>query len=183
MLGEDFTLILQAARGGAEWAWASIYRDLSPSVLGYLRGLGADDSEDLTGEVFLQVVRDLKRFEGAESEFRAWVFVVARHRLIDEARRRARRPVELRPDLPESLHKTGEVEEEALRDVAAERVRRIIDQLSSDQRDVLLLRVLGGLTIAEAAELLGKSTGAVKAVQRRGLEAVARLLSQEGVTL
>jgi RNA polymerase sigma factor (sigma-70 family) len=183
VLGENFTLILQAARGGAEWAWTSIYRDLAPSVLGYLRGQSAADPEDLIGEVFLQVVRDLGGFDGGEREFRAWVFAVARHRLIDDGRRRARRPVEARPDVPEEAHGTGDVEEEVLRDVAADRVRRIIGQLSPDQRDVLLLRVLGDLTVDQAAKALGKSPGAVKALQRRGLETVAHLLAQEGVTL
>lgn len=183
MLGEDFPQTLQAARAGAEWAWASIYRDLAPSVLGYLRGRGADDPEDLTGEVFLQVVRDLPRFAGDERGFRAWVFVIAHHRLVDEGRRRGRRPVEPRAEVNEDERRSGDVEVEALEGVAADRVRRIIEQLAPDQREVLLLRILGALTVTEVAEVLGKSQGAVKALQRRGLEAVKRELSQEGVTL
>lgn len=183
MLGEQFPQILQAARTGAEWAWAEIYRDLAQTVLGYLRGRGAADAEDLTGEVFLQVVRDLTGFEGGEREFRAWVFVIAHHRLIDDKRRRDRRPLETCAEALPSEVPSGDAEEEALEEVAADRVRRIIEQLAPDQRDVLLLRVLGGLTVAEVAEALGKSAGAVKALQRRGLETIKRELSQEGVTL
>lgn len=60
MLGETFSGTFAAARVGAEWAWATIYRDLSPVVLGYLRARRATEPEELTGEVFLQVVRDLR---------------------------------------------------------------------------------------------------------------------------
>jgi RNA polymerase sigma-70 factor (ECF subfamily) len=120
VLGEDFERTLGAARTGAEWAWTSIYLDLAPSVLGYLRRREALEPEDLTGEVFLQVVRDVRGFPGGE------------------------------------------------------RVRRILGQLAPDQRTVLLLRVLGELTVEEVARIVGKSTGPVKALQRRGLRAAAR---------
>jgi RNA polymerase sigma-70 factor (ECF subfamily) len=159
-----------------------VYRDLSPAVLGYLRARGAREPEDLTGEVFLQLVRDLPRFKGGERDFRAWVFVIAHHRLVDEGRHRARRPVDLTAEVPE----TGEpddVETQVLHGAAEERVRRIIEQLAPDQRDVLLLRVLGELTVEEVATAIGKSAGAVKALQRRGLAAVTHALSREGVTL
>jgi RNA polymerase sigma-70 factor (ECF subfamily) len=62
-------------------------------------------------------------------------------------------------------------------------VRRIIGRLGPDQRDVVLLRVLGGLTVTETAKALGKSAGAVKALQRRGLLAIKRALTEEGVPL
>lgn len=183
MLDADFPHILQAARTGAEWAWACIYRDLSGTVLGYLRAQRATEPEDLTGEVFLQLVRDLPRFEGTERDFRAWVFTIARNRLVDEGRRRARRPVDLAPDVPASADESADVETQVLRAAASDRVRGIIEQLGPDQRDVLLLRVLGDLTVEEAAQVVGKSPGAVKALQRRGLEAITRALSREGVTL
>ena len=68
MLGENFPGTLAAARIGSEWAWTGIYRDLAPAVLGYLRARRAHEPEDLTGEVFLQVVRDLPRFQGGERD-------------------------------------------------------------------------------------------------------------------
>ena len=179
----DFPHILQAARTGAEWAWASIYRDLSPTVLGYLRAQRAREPEDLTGEVFLQLVRDLARFKGTESEFRAWVFTIARNRLVDEGRRRARRPVELARDAPATADESADVETQVLRAAASDRVRRIIEQLGPEQRDVLLLRILGDLTVEQTAQVVGKSPGAVKALQRRGLAAITSALSREGVTL
>jgi RNA polymerase sigma factor (sigma-70 family) len=182
VLGESFAQIIAAARGGAELAWKRIYGDLAPPVLGYLRTRSAVDAEDLMGEVFLQVVRDLNTFEGGERDFRAWVFTIAHHRLLDDARRRARRPLtstgEAIADYP-----GGNVEEEALEGIAAQRVREMIKGLPPAQRDVLLLRVLGGLTVDQVASAIGKSSGAVKALQRRGLAAIDGALAEEGVTL
>jgi RNA polymerase sigma-70 factor (ECF subfamily) len=183
MLGAQFPDVLAAARTGADWAWTTIYRDLAPVVLGYLRARRASEPEDLTGEVFLQVVRDLPRFDGGEREFRAWVFVIVHHRLVDEGRRRTRRPAELVPEVSAETHSPEDVETQVLEGAAAERVRGILEQLPPDQRDVLLLRVLGDLTVDEVASVIGKSSGAVKALQRRGLAAVKVTLSQEGVTL
>jgi RNA polymerase sigma-70 factor (ECF subfamily) len=181
MLGETFPQILAAARTGADWAWSAVYRDLASSVLGYLRARGAAEPEDVTGEVFLQIVRDLHRFAGDERDFRAWVFVIAHHRLLDERRRQGRRPVEPSGMVPEP--QAGNVEEEALDAIGSERVRRIIGRLSAEQRDVVLLRVMGGLTVSEVAQAIGKSTGAVKALQRRGLARIERALVKEGVPL
>jgi len=143
VLGAGFPQILAAARTGSEWAWASLYRDLAPSVLGFARARRAADPEDLAGEVFLHVVRDLRGFEGGEREFRAWVFAVAHHRLIDDRRRRARRPSETsaEPSAADEPRVAG-AEEEALDALAAERIRRVLERLSPDQRDVLLLRIL-----------------------------------------
>src|SRR5262249_51248598 len=136
------------------------------------------DAEDLTGEVFLQVVRDVGTFAGDQRAFRAWVFVIAHHRLLDDGRKRSRRPVETDPSLaPERA--TGDVEAEALGTLGTEWGRQVIEELSADQRDVLLLRVLGQLTVAEVAEAVGKRPGAVKALQRRGLQAIARRISDE----
>lgn len=183
MLGEGFPQMLEGARVGADWAWARIYRDLAPSVLGYLRARDVPDAEDVTGEVFLQVVRDLRGFEGGESEFRAWVFTIAHHRLIDARRRHARRPVELTPEPARPETGSRGTEDEALQQIAAQRVRGIMQQLPPDQRAVLLLRVVGQLTVEEVARVVDKSPGAVKALQRRGLWAVQRALAKEGVPL
>jgi RNA polymerase sigma factor (sigma-70 family) len=183
VLGDEFGKNLADARRGSDAAWARIYRDLAPSVFGYLRGRGERESEDLTGEVFLQVVRDLPTFEGAEREFRSWVFVIAHHRLLDERRRRARKPVEPRAEVPDVGGRSTDAAEQALDRIAAERVERIIGQLPQEQKAVLLLRVLGQLTVAEVATVVGKSPGAVKALQRRGLRAVERTIAREGVPL
>lgn len=183
MLGLNFQGVLDAALTGADWAWAEIYRDLAPPVLAFIRARGAAEPEDLTGEVFVQIVRDVRRFSGDERDFRAWCFTIARHRLIDEGRRRSRRPVDLAADAGADVADAGDVAGDALEAITEGRVRRLIECLAPDQRDVLLLRILGDLEVAEVARVVGKSPGAVKALQRRGLAALSRAMSVEGVPL
>jgi RNA polymerase sigma-70 factor (ECF subfamily) len=183
-LGENFQTTIVAARQAAPWAWAAIYRELAPPVTGYLRASGAPDPEDLTAEVFLRVVQDLGRFDGDEAQFRSWVFVIAHHRLVDELRRLSRRADTTL--LLESMYgprPSGNVESEAVDNLVTNEVAVIIKRCAPDQREVLLLRVVAGLTLAETAEVLGKTLGAVKALQRRGVAAIAREISREGVSL
>lgn len=183
-LGESFETTITAARQAAPWAWAVIYRELAPHVTGYLRASGSSEPEDLTAEVFLRVVQDLGKFEGDEARFRSWVFVIAHHRMVDERRHRTRHPqTTLELDTLDRTRFGGDVEHEAMGNLATSAVEDIVRRCVPDQRDVLLLRVLGGLTLSETAEVLGKSLGAVKALQRRGVAAVAREFSREGVPL
>ena len=181
VLGVDS--VLDGARAGADWAWAAIYDELAPKVLGYLRGLGAAEPEDVTGEVFVQVVRDIHRFAGDERAFRAWVFTVAHHRFLDERRRSARRPVDPVAEVPEPRGAADGAEHDVMRQLAGERVRELIGRLAPEQRAVLLLRIVGGLTVEEVAGAIGKRAGAVKALQRRGLAAIQRDLAKEAVPL
>jgi RNA polymerase sigma-70 factor (ECF subfamily) len=174
-LGPNFETVLQAARLGADWAWTQIYRDLSPSVLRYLRAHGAREPEDLLGEVFLSVVRALPTFGGAEQDFRAWVFKCARNVLIDAWRREGRRPVEYVPD--ELLADAGQAESaegEAMRRLAFERTRVALNRLSEHQREVIFLRVIVGMSIDEVAKVLDRSSGSVKSLQSRGIATLRR---------
>ena len=183
-LGDDFPQVLAAARQGAEWAWTALYRDLAPSVRGYLRARGAVEPDDLLGEVFLQLVRDLGRFEGDEGPFRAWVFTVVHHRLLDDRLRRSRRPTQPSPDeVLEAFAGFGDVEDEAMAGLGAARVRQLIGRLSPDQQDVLLLRLFGDLPNEDVAAIVGKRSGAVKALLRRGLASLRKEMSKEGVSI
>jgi RNA polymerase sigma-70 factor (ECF subfamily) len=165
-----FDSVLAAARAGADWAWERIYADLSGPVVGYLRAHGAADPDDLSGEVFLQVVRDLHRFRGDERDFRAWVFTIAHRRLQDERRRRGRKPTVPMPEGHEIVG--GDVADDAITSLDRGQVLDLLGDLPPDQRSVLLLRILGDMTIEEIAAAIGKRPGAVKALQRRGLKRV-----------
>lgn len=177
-LGTSFNSVLEAARTGADWAWTSLYRDVAPVVLGYLRAQGSRDPEDLTGEVFLQVVKALSSFQGEEGEFRSWVFVIAHRKLIDERRYYGRRPVQAaEPATLELQGRSGNAEEEALEQLSTAELKRLMETLSADQRDVLLLRVLGDMKVEDVAKAIGKSASAVQALQKRGLTRLAKSLS------
>ena len=179
---DDFDSVLVGARAGADWAWERIYRAFAPAVTGYLRAQNAAEPEDVAGEVFVQVVRDIDRFAGDERAFRAWLFTIVHRRLIDERRRRTRRPQV--PVEPATLARVapagGDVREEALAGIEGERVRAILAELPPDQRTVLLLRIVGDMTIDEIATAIGKRVGAVKALQRRGLRRAAKAYPSEG---
>jgi RNA polymerase sigma factor (sigma-70 family) len=170
--GLPFDDILAAAQAGAAWAFERLYRDLSPSVTGYLRLHGAVEPDDLASETFIGVFTGLSGFCGDEDALRAWVFTIAHRRLIDDWRRRSRRPqVSDDPgDLTELLG--GDVEDDALVGVGTDTVHRLCAELPDDQRSVLLLRVLADLTVEQVAEAMSRSVGSVKALQRRGLRAL-----------
>jgi RNA polymerase sigma-70 factor (ECF subfamily) len=150
-------------------------------VIGYLRGQGATDPEDLASEVFVGVLRGLDRFDGDEAAFRSWILVIAHRRLLDERRRRGRKPAESVP--PDRLHSVadlgqmGDVEGMALERLATTRVIDALSVLTDDQRTVVLLHTVGGLTLPQISEALGKRLAAVKSLHRRGLAAAARELT------
>lgn len=180
---EPFNAVLTAAQAGAGWAAEQIWTSLAPKVAGYLRAQGVADPDDLTSEVFLGVFRSITTFAGDQAQFRSWVFTIAHRRLVDERRRVALRPTPAWGLEPED-EPTGEsAEHEALRHLSAERVCDLCDRLVADQRDVLLLRLVGGLTVEEVAVSLDKSDGAVKALQRRALIALRKIVDREGVPL
>lgn len=186
--GGQFDAVLAAACAGAPWAIERIFTALSPVVEGYLRVQGSTEPEDLTSEVFLAVIRSLSGFDGDERGFRSWVFTIAHRRLLDERRRLRRRPppdplAEAPDQLAAELVAPDDVEGTIDRALGADRVRALCDRLAPGQREVLLLRLLGDLSIDQTAAAIGKTAGAVKALQRRALLNVARVVEHEGVTL
>jgi RNA polymerase sigma factor (sigma-70 family) len=170
--GLPFDDVLAAAQAGAGWAFEVLYRDLSPSVTGYLRLHGAAEPDDLASETFLGVFTGLGGFRGDEEALRSWVFTIAHRRLIDDWRRRSRRP-QFTDDAGDlTVYPGGDAEDDALVRVGTDDVHRLCAGLPDDQRSVLLLRVLADLTVEQIASVLGRSVGSVKALQRRGLRAL-----------
>ena len=133
---DPFDDVLSAARAGGEWAWTRIYDELAPKIVGYARAHGALDPEDVAAEVFLHVVRGLPDFSGGERELRAWTFTIAHRRVVDDLRRRRRRPVDLAPaDMVERAAGVGgDVHDDTEARIAYASVRAAIDELPTDQR-------------------------------------------------
>src|SRR5215218_9786559 len=167
--GLPFDDVLAAAQAGGGWAFEVLYRGLAPTVTGYLRLHGAVEPDDLASEVFLGVFTGLAGFSGDEDALRAWVFTIAHRRLVDDWRRRSRRPQLVDDDDLLAGHLGGDVEDDVLLRVGAETVHELCGGLPADQRAVLLLRILADLTVEQVAQVLGRSEGSVKALQRRGL--------------
>ena len=183
-LREHFPRILAAAQAGGEWAWRELYEATAPLLTRYLRARRVPDADDVVGETFIRVVRNIDRFEGDEGSFRTWVFTIGRNLVVDDVRRRARQPSDAVPEETLALvGPTGNTEADAMRAIGQAHVSEVLERLSTDQRDVLLLRILGGLTIAEIGQVLGKREGAVKMLQARGLAAIRKEVSTGAVTL
>jgi RNA polymerase sigma-70 factor (ECF subfamily) len=176
-LVDAFDEVLGAARNDQPWAYRIIYESLAGRVCGYLESRGVPEPEDLTSEVFLRVFDNIAGFEGEEAAFRSWVYTIAHHLMVDDHRRRQRRPqlVQLPTVMTESLS-GGDAELESLARIDEEWVAALLAALPPDQRDVLTLRIVGDLTVDQVAGVLGKSRGAVKALQRRAATNLRRRL-------
>ncbi len=172
---DDLADALAAAISGDKVGFTVLWRSLQPPLLRYLRVVAGDAAEDVASETWLQVTRDLDRFSGQPTAFRVWLFRIARHRAIDETRRMRRRR-----DVPREPGASGDVEAPA-RDVALDVLERadtqwalrLIASLAPDQAEAVMLRVVVGLDVAQAAEILGKRPGAVRIATMRGLRRLA----------
>ncbi len=183
-LGPAFDSVLTAAQAGAPWALRLLYEEVSPAVCGYARGQGADDPEGLVNETFMRAFRRIGDFAGGPAQFRSWVFTIARNLLIDERRRHSRRVIETSVEQHlEDRETVASAEETAMEAVSEAAVIALLHRLPADQRDVLLMRLVGDLTVAQIAEALGRSVGAVKALQRRGLRRLQAAVAKGGAPL
>jgi RNA polymerase sigma-70 factor, ECF subfamily len=161
-----------------------IYTAYAPALFRFFVAAVGDrpTAEDLTGDVFKSAIEGLPRFCGPVEALGGWLFQIAHHDLSDYRRRQARNLVQPLDDLLEEVALAGgaiDPEELALERVEGDRMLAALRQLTSDQREVLLLRLVADLTAPQVAGILHKSTEAVKALQHRGLASLTRVL---GVT-
>ena len=173
----DLQDALGRAQAGDAGGMADLYRAYSAPLLAYLmtQVRRREDAEDLLGEVFLQAMRDIARFEGPIRGFRAWLYRIATNRAVDLGRRNQRRPEEPLAvvfEQPGSADPAGE----ALGRVERERLWQAVMALPDAQRQVVTMRLAGGLSAPEIAEAVGKPVGAVKALQHRALVNLTRAL-------
>jgi RNA polymerase sigma-70 factor (ECF subfamily) len=181
--GEQFTSVLEAARGGAEWALTALYRSLHPAVLGYLRSRDPREAEDLASDTWIGVAEGLAGFQGGEGDFRRWVFTIAHRRLVDHHRRTIRRATAPAPAEDLEAHAAaGDAEAEAMAELSTRAALALIGTLPPDQADVVLLRVLGGFDATEVGAIMHKRPGTVRVLQHRALTQLAKVLSREAVT-
>lgn len=155
--------------------FTAAYQQLSPSVLGYLRSHGVDDPEAVTNNVFLGLHRSIDRIAGDE-EVRTMTFSIAHARLVDHYRSRAARPHVVVFDPESDPRHSRSAEDQAMDGIVGGGALSLLGILGDDQREAVTLRVIAGLTLDETAQVMGKSVGAVKQLQRRALESLRRSL-------
>ena len=174
--GSALDRALDRARAHDATGFDELFRVFGPAILGYLRARNVGDPEGVANEVFVRAFRSVHSFDGDSTRFRTWLYSIARNAAIDESRRRRRRPAQTALAHAEPVG--GDVEEEALAALQRESVRALLDGLAPDQREVLMLRVVADLSIAQTAAVVNKSHEAVKALQHRALAALRRSLAE-----
>jgi RNA polymerase sigma-70 factor, ECF subfamily len=165
---------LDLARAGEPRGFEELYGQLAGSVTRFAHSRSAEDPEGLTNDVFLAAFRHLDDFDGDDDDLRGWVFTIARNKLIDDARRRSRRPPTVDAGVAETDHSLASAESHV---VGTDWVHDQLRILTDEQREVLLLRIVGGLTVPEIAEVVGRSIGSIKALQRRALRQLEKNLT------
>jgi RNA polymerase sigma-70 factor, ECF subfamily len=182
MIGPEFPDVLDAAAAGDEEAFGRLWRDLQPRLLRYFMVAAPAVAEDLASETWLGLVRGLDRFRGNEPAFRAWVFTIARHELLDWRRRAARRATE---DLPMN----GLADQPAPDDPAAAALDGLstraalaqVATLPADQAEAIVLRVVAGLGVDRVAAIMDKRPGTVRVLTHRGLRRLAERLGADHI--
>lgn len=178
---DGFSEVLAAAQAGEQWAVAVLWNDLHPPLLRFLRGLDTSAAEDVEAETWLSAARDLGTFHGDHRQFRAWMFAIARNRLIDWRRREVRRrSVAVSPEVLGERPAADDPAALAVDVVGADAAVALVrSHLPTDQAEVILLRVLGGLDVDEVAAIVRKRPGNVRVLQHRGLRRLARRIAGE----
>jgi RNA polymerase sigma-70 factor, ECF subfamily len=179
---DNFAATLEAAQAGDERAVAILWRELNPRILRYLRGRTYGDVDDVASEAWIAIARGLPTFHGNELEFRAWVFTIARNRMVDAQRRAQRLPTPMADPATFAMQPApDDPVRDALDTLDTDAALRVLSLLVPDQAEVLLLRILAGLDVQRVAEIVGKRPGTVRVLQHRGLRRLAELLRPEPV--
>ena len=165
--------LVSRLRSGDERAWEEFYDSAAPALRGYISRLGATDPDDTLGEVMVNIVRDIHRFQGNDAELRPWAFRIAHNRVIDATRRQRSRPVEVTgdPEFDQTPAVTPLVETPDLNEIS-----RLLNLLTDDQRTVIWLRFVAEFSLAETADITSRTTEAVAALTHRGLRALRQHL-------
>lgn len=176
----SFEQVIKAAKQNEGWAFESLYRHLSAPVASYIKLRGITDYESVTSEVFIAVLKRMNSFEGNEKQFRSFVFSIAHNKIIDEYRKSYNRfaELEIKEDL---LHQKAyqSTEDIVLGSFNFEELLENCAQLSNDQKDVLLLRILGNFSVEETGKILNKTSSSIKSLQYRALEHLRKNLSKK----
>lgn len=175
--GEPLDVEVQAATRGDEQAFSSLWRALNPALTRYLRVRAPGLAEDAAAETWLAVAAGIREFRGDAASFRGWLFTIARSKVVDEGRRRGRRPAVLVDDWT-GLEPADPVDVAAvaLESLATQDVLRLLGTLPQDQAEIVALRILAGLDAPAVGAIVGKSAGAVRVAQHRALRRLAAVL-------
>jgi RNA polymerase sigma-70 factor (ECF subfamily) len=172
---------VKAAAQGDQQAFAALYDAYLDSIYRFifLRVEDQQTAEDITSNVFLKAWEKLGSYQFRGVPFRAWLFRIARNAVIDHYRtRKETAPLEVVINTRDEQHLP--ISQQVGLRLEAQTVMDSMQQLTEDQRNVLTLKLVHGLNTKEVAKTLGKRQGAVRALQMRGLQALAKIMENNG---
>ncbi len=178
--GTRLIALVELARGGDSEAFGQLYDHYHPSVYRFLyyRVGSVQLAEDLTSETFFRALRSMSSFRWQGKDFGAWLMTIARNLTTDHFKAGRTRLENTTEDMS-TLDSTTEGPENAvLATLTNEALLEALSELPAEQRECLVLRFLQGFSIAETADVLGRSAGAVKQLQLRGVRNLARILPE-----
>lgn len=169
---------LSAARAGDGQGYAALFNSFGPALRSFVARRGAEDPDGMVNAVLFAAFDKLDGFAGEAGDFRSYIYRIARNQLIDEYRRTSRR---VKTVAGSPREQPTEVIEDVVGSFVAsdERVTELLGTLTTEQREVLVLRVVEDLSLAETSEIVGKPVGAVKALQRRAVRSLHRSMAKE----
>jgi RNA polymerase sigma-70 factor (ECF subfamily) len=176
---DDSKLVARAQQGDRA-AIAEIYERHHSAIYRYVfyRVGDALTAEDLTGTVFVRVVENIDRFVYRGRPILSWLYTIARNVVVDFHRRRAGQ--DTLPLDEQLMTGAADVERAAERALTQRRLAVALSDLTEDQRQVILLKFVEGMSNEEVSEMMGKTLGAVKSMQHRALAALHRALGGDG---
>ncbi|WP_344863241.1 sigma-70 family RNA polymerase sigma factor [Planomonospora alba] len=183
---DDLKDLTSLAVQGDRSAIESLLAQLRPMVVRYCRArLGRFSgqyhiADDVAQEVCIAVLAALPRYRDMGRPFASFVFGIASHKVADALRSSVRSAVPTQ-DLPDGPDEGPGPEETVVRYVEAEHARRLLSRLPDNQRELLMLRVVSGLSAEETGNVLGMSPGAVRVAQHRALARLRALAELESI--
>jgi RNA polymerase sigma-70 factor (ECF subfamily) len=173
--------LVDLARAGDNEAFGYLYDHYNPAVYRfvYYRVSTQALAEDLTSETFFRALRSIASFQWQGKDFAAWLMTIARNLIVDyhkSARSRLESPTS---EIGDREEQSATPEEHVLESLTHELLRAKLGELPAEQQECLVLRFLNSCSIAETAQILGKSEGAVKQLQLRAIRNLARLMPED----
>ena len=178
--GTRLIALVELARGGDTEAFGLLYDHYHGSVYRFLfyRTRSVQLAEDLTSETFFRALRSMNNFRWQGKDFGAWLMTIARNLCTDHFKAGRTRLEMTTEDMSAHDDTTEGPEDAVLESLTHEVLLEALQQLPDEQRDCLVMRFLQGMSIAETAAVLGRSDGAVKQLQLRGVRNLAKLMPQ-----
>lgn len=173
---DEESLVKQAIQGD-QVAFSRLYEEYFDKIYRYIAVRIGDriEAEDMTQQVFLKAVKSISSYKWKGVPFSAWLFRIAHNQVVDYLRKKKKQPATL---FDESLIGGGSNPQlMAERNMDIEQLKKATEKLTKAQGEVISLRFAGGMSVAEVSKIMGRSEGAVKALQHSGIVALRKILS------